>query len=66
MTTAELETMREELQKAIFGGVLRISFSGRTIEYRSIAEMKQALAAIDAELSSSTTYRYSYGATSKG
>jgi len=45
---AELQTMRDALQRAIFSGTRRVQFSDRAVEYNSIDDMRKALADIDA------------------
>lgn len=46
------ETQREALKKAIASGTKRVTYEGKTVEYRDLAEMKQALAEIEDELNS--------------
>jgi len=41
---------RDRLKAAIARGESRVSFADRSVEYRSIAEMREALALIEAEL----------------
>lgn len=45
-TTAE----RDELKSAIAKGARRVKFADREVEYRSLEEMRQTLAMIEAEL----------------
>ena len=45
-TTAQ----RDALKQAIASGVLRLSYDGRTVEYRSMAELKSALNEVEAAL----------------
>ena len=45
-TTAQ----RDALQKSIARGVLRVTYDGITTEYRSLSEMQQIKAQMDAEL----------------
>jgi hypothetical protein len=51
-TLSELQAAREELLKRRHSGIARVTVDGRTIEYRSQAEIDQALAALDRELES--------------
>jgi hypothetical protein len=44
---AELESMRDALQRAIFSGTRRVQFTDRAVEYNSIDDMRKALADID-------------------
>ncbi len=45
-TTAQ----RDALRQAIVSGVLRLSYDGRTVEYRSMAELKSALNEVETAL----------------
>lgn len=45
-TTAQ----RDALRQAIASGVLRISYDGKSVEYRSMAELKTALNEVEAAL----------------
>lgn len=45
-TTAQ----RDALRQAIASGVLRISYEGKSVEYRSMAELKSALSEVEAGL----------------
>ena len=44
------QTDIDNLQQALVSGELRVSFQGRTVEYRSIAEIQTALAAAQSEV----------------
>jgi hypothetical protein len=44
---AELQSMRDTLQRAIFSGTRRVQFNDRAVEYNSIDDMRKALADID-------------------
>jgi hypothetical protein len=44
---AYTEAQRAALQEAIAGGVLRVSYDGKSVEYRSMAELREALAAVN-------------------
>lgn len=41
---------RDALRQAIVSGVLRLSYDGRTVEYRSMAELKSALNEVESAL----------------
>lgn len=41
---------RDALRQAIASGVLRLSYDGRTVEYRSMAELKSALNEVESAL----------------
>ncbi|MFH1158591.1 MAG: hypothetical protein V1721_06890 [Pseudomonadota bacterium] len=45
-TTAQ----RDALKQAIVSGVLRLSYDGKTVEYRSMNELKAALNEVEAAL----------------
>ena len=47
ITISELQSMRDTLQRAIFGGTRRVQFTDRAIEYNSVDDMRKALADID-------------------
>ena len=41
---------RDALREAIASGVLRVSYDGRTVEYRSLADLRAALREVEAAL----------------
>lgn len=43
MTSDELATARDNLQKAIYSGALEVRFGDRWIRYQSIPDMQRAL-----------------------
>lgn len=43
-------TQRDALKQAIASGVLRLSYDGKTVEYRSMNELKAALNEVEAGL----------------
>jgi hypothetical protein len=49
-TSAELRTRREALAAQRSSGVARVSYDGKTVEYRSLAEIDRALEALDREI----------------
>ena len=49
-TLAELQARREALTAARSSGVARVSYDGKTVDYRSIAEIDRAIEALDREI----------------
>jgi hypothetical protein len=49
-TLAELQARKEALTAARSSGVARVSYDGKTVEYRSIAEIDRAIEALDREI----------------
>jgi hypothetical protein len=49
-TAAELRTRREALTAARSSGVARVSYDGKSIDYRSLAEIDRAIEALDREI----------------
>jgi hypothetical protein len=49
-TSAELRTRRDALATQRSSGVARVSYDGKTVEYRSLAEIDRALEALDREI----------------
>jgi hypothetical protein len=49
-TVSELKTRREALLTSRASGVARVSYDGRTVEYRSLAEIDRAIDALDREI----------------
>jgi len=49
-TIAELQARRDALTAARSSGVARVSYDGKTVEYRSIAEIDRAIEALDREI----------------
>ena len=49
-TVTELKSRREALQAARASGVARVSYDGKTVEYRSLAEIDRAIEALDREI----------------
>ena len=47
---AELKTRREALSASRASGVARVSYDGRTVDYRSMAEIDRAIEALDREI----------------
>ena len=50
----ELQSMRDELQRAIFSGTRRVQFTDRAVEYNSVDDMRKALADINGAIAKST------------
>ena len=44
------EAHRDALREAIASGVLRVSYDGRTVEYRSLAELRSTLREVEVAL----------------
>ena len=49
-TIADLKSRREALLAQRSSGVARVSYDGRTVEYRSLAEIDRAIEALDREI----------------
>jgi hypothetical protein len=49
-TIAELRTRREALAAQRASGVARVSYDGKTVEYRSLAEIDRAIEALDRDI----------------
>jgi hypothetical protein len=49
-TITELKTRRDALAAARSSGVARVSYDGRTVEYRSLAEIDRAIEQLDREI----------------
>jgi len=49
-TLAELNTRREALAASRSSGVARVSYDGKTVEYRSLAEIERAIEQLDREI----------------
>lgn len=69
LTLSELEAARDNLVRARVSGTRQVKIDGREVVYRSDAEMRAALANLDAQIAAmtarptATTIRFS---TSKG
>jgi len=49
-TTAELKTRRDALSAQRSSGVARVSYDGKTVDYRSLAEIDRAIEVLDREI----------------
>jgi hypothetical protein len=49
-TITDLLTRRESLRAQRSSGVARVSYDGKTVEYRSLAEIDRALEALEREI----------------
>lgn len=49
-TIEELRAWRDELFSHMASGVLRVTYMGRTTEFRSLAEMQRALGLLDQQI----------------
>ena len=50
VNVAELRARREALLAQRSSGVARVSYDGKTVEYRSLAEIDRAIEALDREI----------------
>lgn len=50
MTITDLRTRREALTAQRSSGVARVSYDGKTVDYRSVAEIDRAIEALDREI----------------
>ena len=51
-TAAELKSWREALLASRASGVARVSYDGKTVDYRSLAEIDRAIEGLDREIAS--------------
>jgi hypothetical protein len=51
-TLTELQTRRSALAAQRSSGVARVSYDGKTVDYRSVAEIDRAIEALDREIAS--------------
>ena len=49
-TITDLRTRREALSTQRASGVARVSYDGKTVDYRSVAEIDRAIEALDREI----------------
>jgi len=49
-TLTELQSHREALLASRSSGVARVSYEGKTVEYRSLAEIDRAIEALEREI----------------
>ena len=49
-TTSDLRGRREALSAQRSSGVARVSYDGKTVDYRSVAEIDRAIEALDREI----------------
>jgi len=49
-TITDLQTRREALAASRSSGVARVSYDGKTVEYRSLAEIDRAIDVLDREI----------------
>ena len=47
---ADLKTRREALAAQRSSGIARVSYDGKTVDYRSVAEIDRAIEALDREI----------------
>ena len=60
------QTDLDALKAALASGELRVKYAGREVEYRSIEELKQAIAIVEGDLETTTPVRRVVVHTSKG
>jgi roadblock/LC7 domain-containing protein len=51
------QTQLEALEAALASGMLRVSFEGRSVEYRSVEELKKAIAEVKAAMAAADPAR---------
>ena len=49
-TASDLRSRRDALSAQRSSGVARVSYDGKTVEYRSVAEIDRAIEALDREI----------------
>ena len=49
---ADLKTRRDALAAQRSSGIARVSYDGKTVDYRSVAEIDRAIEALDREIAS--------------
>jgi len=49
-TTSDLRARREALSTQRSSGVARVSYDGKSVDYRSVAEIDRAIEALDREI----------------
>ena len=49
-TPEELRARREALSASRASGIARVSYDGKTVDYRSVAEIDRAIEALDREI----------------
>ena len=50
LTTSDLRARREALSAQRSSGVARVSYDGKTVDYRSVAEIDRAIEALDRDI----------------
>lgn len=51
-TAAELKARRDSLERQRASGVARVTFDGRTVEYRSDREIERAISSLNQQIAS--------------
>jgi hypothetical protein len=49
-TITDLETRLDELERSRMSGIARVSYEGRTVEYRGLAEIDRAIAILKGQI----------------
>jgi len=57
-TIAELKSCRDALSAQRSSGVARVSYDGKTVEYRSLAEIDRAIEALEREIATAEGRRF--------
>jgi hypothetical protein len=51
---SELQSMRDNLQRAIYAGARRVQYNTHSVEYSSVDDMRKALVDLDAQIAKMT------------
>jgi hypothetical protein len=54
-TITDLETRLDELERSRMSGIARVSYEGRTVEYRGLAEIDRAIAILKGQIAAMGT-----------
>ena len=57
-TIVELKSRRDALSAQRSSGVARVSYDGKTVEYRSVAEIDRAIEALEREIATAEGRRF--------
>lgn len=57
VTSTELQGWRDALWRALGSGAKRVTYGDRTVEYRDVAELQAAIAAVDAQIAGTAAAR---------
>ena len=56
-TLTDLEARLDELERSRMSGIARVSYEGRTVEYRGLAEIDRAIAILKGQIARSEERR---------